>query len=120
MRLVFTIVISRGWLINQLYFYNAFLNEILYEEMYMEQPSGFSHSTLSFHVCRLYKSIYSLKETSGKWYTKLSDYLCSLIFYASKVDTSLFILVMGDAMSFLRMYMDDFLLTRSNLLMFKH
>lgn len=78
-----------------------------------------SVTTLSFHVCRLYKFIYSLNQTSGEWYTRLSDYLLSLIFYTSKVDTSLFILVMGDVMSFLRMYMDDFLLTRSNLVMFK-
>jgi hypothetical protein len=43
-RLVFSIVVSRDWKIHQLDIYNAFLNGILDEEVYMKQPSGFCPS----------------------------------------------------------------------------
>ena len=41
----------------------AFLNEELEEEVYMIQPEGFAFIDES-KVCRLYKSIYGLKQTS--------------------------------------------------------
>jgi hypothetical protein len=61
----------------------------------MEQPSGFIHPTLSFHVYQLHKSLYDLKQSPQAWYNMLSDYLLSISFYTSKVDTSLFILFVG-------------------------
>lgn len=60
-QLVLTIAVHRGWFIHQLDVHNAFLNGILQEEVYMEQPPGFYHPTLSSHVCHLHKSIYGLK-----------------------------------------------------------
>ncbi|KAL5578140.1 hypothetical protein UlMin_019839 [Ulmus minor] len=40
-RLVITIALSRGWFLRQLDVNNAFLNEELKEEVYMQQPPGF-------------------------------------------------------------------------------
>jgi hypothetical protein len=60
-RLVFSILVSRDWKNHQLDIYNAFLNGILDEEVYMKQPSGFVDSALPSHVCRLHKSLYGLK-----------------------------------------------------------
>ena len=48
--LIFTVAVSRGWKINQLDIHNAFLNETLDKEVYIQQPSGFVDSTLSSHV----------------------------------------------------------------------
>jgi histone deacetylase 1/2 len=54
--LVLTIVVSYGWNIHQLDVHNAFLNDILQEEVYMTQPPGFVDPALPSHVCRLHKS----------------------------------------------------------------
>jgi len=60
-KLVFSIVVSCDWKIHQLDIYNAFLNGVLDEEVYMKQPPGFVDSALPSHVCRLHKSLYGLK-----------------------------------------------------------
>jgi len=57
-RLVLTIDVLYGWNIHQLDVYNAFLNSILQEEVYMAQPPGFVDPALSSHVCRLHKYLY--------------------------------------------------------------
>ena len=63
-RLVLIIVVSYGWNIHQLDVHNAFLNDILQEEVYMAQPLGFVDSTLSSQVRYLHKSLYGLKQAS--------------------------------------------------------
>jgi hypothetical protein len=111
---VFSIAVSRNWKIHQLDIHNAFLNGVLTEEVYMKQPLGFVDSTLPSHVCWLYKSLYDLKQAPRGWYTRLSDFLISIGFTASKVDTSLFILSIGADIFYLLVYVDDILLTGSN------
>jgi len=51
------------------------------------------------------------------WYTQLSDFLLSISFNASKVDTSLFILFVGADILYLLVYVNDILLTSSNFTM---
>jgi len=113
-RLVLTIAVSYGWNIHQLDVHNAFLNGILQEEVYMAQPPGFANSVMSSHVCHLHKSLYGLKQAPRAWYNRLSEFLISIGFQASKVDTSLFILSLNGAMIYLLVYVDDILLTGSN------
>jgi len=113
-RLVLTIAISNGRSLHQLDVHNAFLNGILQEEVYMDQPPGFVHSDFPTHVCRLHKSLYGLKQAPRAWYKRLSDFLLSIGFQASKADTSLFILFYGGGLFYLLVYVEDILLTRSN------
>jgi hypothetical protein len=58
----------------------------------MAQPTGFVDSALPNHVCLLHKSLYGIKQAPRAWYTRLSDFLQTIGFQASKVDTSLFVL----------------------------
>jgi len=112
--LVLTIVVLYGWNIHKLDVYNAFLNGILQEEVYLTQPPGFVDPALPSHVCRLHKSLYGLKQAPRAWYNRLSEFLISIGFQASKGDTSLFILSLNGAMIYLLVYIDDILLIRSN------
>jgi len=50
-RLIFSIAVLRNWKIYQLDIHNAFLNDVLAEEVYMKQPPCFFDSALSSHVC---------------------------------------------------------------------
>ena len=92
-RVMLTIVLSRGWLIHQLDINNAFLNGLLHEEVFMEQPPGFIQHNHSHLVCKLHKNLYGLKQAPSAWLEKLSATLYSFGFISAKSDQSLFIFV---------------------------
>jgi histone deacetylase 1/2 len=70
-RLVLSIVVSRGWCLRQLDVHNAFLHGV-FEEVYMRQPPGYEDKTRPQHVCRLDKALYGLKQAPRAWYSRLS------------------------------------------------
>nr|GFC99930.1 reverse transcriptase [Tanacetum cinerariifolium] len=53
----------------------AFLNEILKEEVYVGQPSGFVSKQYPDHVYALDKALYGLKQAPRAWYDVLSQFL---------------------------------------------
>ena len=60
-RVVISIVAEMGWKIHQMDVKTAFLNSLLQEEVYLEQPKGFEVYERDSHVCRLKKALYGLK-----------------------------------------------------------
>lgn len=48
----------------------AFLHSNLEEEIYMEQSEGFEVKGKEDYVCKLKKSLYSLKQAPSQWYKK--------------------------------------------------
>jgi hypothetical protein len=67
----------------------AFLAGELKEEIYMEQPEGYSDN--SNKVCRLKKSIYGLKQASRCWNQRLVEFLLKIGFSQLKSDPCIFI-----------------------------
>jgi hypothetical protein len=85
---------------------NAFIQGDLEEDIFMQQPSGFSDG--SDCVCFLNKSLYGLKQAPRVWNKKLSDYIIFLGFVKSKSDGALFILCSEElGIIFLLVYVDD-------------
>ena len=56
-RTIFSMAMSRGWLLHQLDVSNAFLNGDLSEDVYMVQPQGFIDQQHPNYVCKLQKSL---------------------------------------------------------------
>jgi hypothetical protein len=62
--------------------------------------------------------LYGLKQDPRVWYIWLSDYLVSIGFHSSKLDTSLFKTFLGAEIFYLLVYVDDILLIGNNSDMF--
>lgn len=66
-------------------------------------------------VCRLKKSLYGLKQASRQWNYKLASSLCSKGYTHSDSDYSLFHRQKGDSLVFVAIYVDDIILTGTDL-----
>ena len=53
----------------------AFLNGIIQEEIYVEQPQGFEVHERESHVCKQKKTLYGLKQAPRAWYSMIDSYL---------------------------------------------
>ena len=69
---------------------NAFLNGLIQEKVYVEQPPGFESETFPQHVFKLNKALYGHKQAPTACYEKLSSFLFKNGFEQGKVDTTLF------------------------------
>ena len=67
----------------------TFLNGVVEEEVYVEQPLGFKTHDQQSHVCKLKKALYGLKQAPRTWYGRIDSFLMSLSFTKSKVDPNL-------------------------------
>ncbi|KAK1417324.1 hypothetical protein QVD17_26451 [Tagetes erecta] len=113
-RTVLSLAVSKSWPIHQLDVKNAFLNGILHETVYMQQPPGFVDQATPDHVCRLRKSLYGLKQAPRAWYTRFSQFIHTLGFKSSTCDSSLFIYQHGTQLAYLLLYVDDIVITAND------
>ncbi|KAA3481344.1 Retrovirus-related Pol polyprotein from transposon TNT 1-94 [Gossypium australe] len=93
-RVLLSLAFTNNWQLRQIDINNAFLKRDLHEEVYMDQPPGFEQCDERGVplVCRLNKSIYGIKQAPRVWFKKPTLFLVgSLMFRASKADSSLFI-----------------------------
>ena len=111
---VLSLVVSHKWPLRQLDVKNAFLNGILHETVYMEQPPGYVDPRHPLHVCKLKKTLYGLKQAPCAWFQRFSSFLPRLGFSCSCAYTSLFVFNRKDDLIYLLLYVDDIILTRNN------
>ena len=70
---------------------SAFLNGMLQEEVYVEQPKGFVDPHKPGDVYKLKRALYGLKQTPRAWYDRLTFYFIGNKFKRGNADTTLFI-----------------------------
>ena len=58
----------------------TFLNGVIEEEVYIEQPQGFEVEDRATHVCKLKKAMYGLKKAPRAWYGRIDSFLTSMGF----------------------------------------
>ena len=91
----------------------AFLNGVIEEEVYIEQPEGFENEKKT-HVCRLKKALYGLKKAPRAWYGRIDGYLQKMGFVKSDADPNLYYLTVENEPLILVLYVDDLFLTGSS------
>jgi hypothetical protein len=112
-QLVLALAAHFNWPLRQLDVKNAFLHDIIQEEVYMSQPPGFEDSVHPHHVCKLHKSLYGLKQAPRAWNACFTQFLPSLGFATTYSDSSLFVKHVGSQIVVLLLYVDDIILTGS-------
>ena len=72
-RMVFAVTALRNLKVHQMDMKTTFHNGDLDEEIYMEQPEGFSASRQERKVYKLVKSLYGLKQALKQWHEKFDN-----------------------------------------------
>ena len=93
---------------------SAFLNGFIEEEVYVRQPPGFEHNTLTDHGFKLKKALYGLKQAPRAWYDRLSSFLINNGFMRGKVDTTLFRKDLNKDFIIVQIYVDDIIFGATN------
>lgn len=119
-RTVIAIVASKGWKIHQMDVKTAFLNGIIEEEVYLEQPKGFVVNNKQTHVCKLKKALYRLKQAPWAWYERIDHHLTKLGFTKNNADSNLYFKVLQGDMLIMVLYVDDHLITWEDYLIDKY
>ena len=86
----------------------AYLNGILKETIYMRQPEGYSDGT--DRVCKLNRTLYSLKQAGREWNQQLDLGLQSLQFKWLLSDPCTYIWCQGNKFQIITIWVDDLLI----------
>jgi hypothetical protein len=111
-RTIIALAAKMKWKLHQMDVKTTFLNGVIEEEVYIEQPQGFEVEDRMSHVCKLKKALYELKQAPRVWYGRIDKFLTSLGFPKSKEYSNLYSKVMNDEPVILLLYVDDLFLTR--------
>ena len=93
---------------------SAFLNRMLQEEVYVEQPKGFVDPHRPDDVYKLKKALYGFKQAPKAWYDRLTAYLTKHGFKRGFADTTLFIRKYKNYFVVAKIYVDDIVFGATN------
>jgi hypothetical protein len=110
-RTIIALAAKMKWMLHQMDMKIAFLNGVIEEQVYIEQPQGFEVEDGKSHVYRLKKALYGLKQAPRAWYGRIDSFLTSLGFTKSKADSNLYFKIMDNEPVILLLYVDDLFLT---------
>ena len=114
-RLLLALVSQMGWKVYHLDVKSAFLNGILLEEIYVQQPEGFEVIGHEHKVYKLHKALYGLKQAPRAWYSRIDSHLIQLGFRRSENEATLYLKQNEDGLQLVvSLYVDDMLVTGSN------
>jgi hypothetical protein len=112
--LVLVITALRNLEIHQMDVKTVFLNGYLEEEIYMEQPKGFSAPGQEGKVCKLVKSLYGLKQAPKQWHQKLDHIMIDNGFKINECEKCVYVKYTSRGYVILWLYVDDMLIIRSD------
>jgi len=111
-RTILALAALENWTVEALDVRNAFLYGPLEEEIYMEQPAGFTLKGKEHLVLRLRKALYGLKQGARVWWQELDRSLKEFGFKRLYADAGIFVARHQDGtLIFLLVYIDDIVIT---------
>nr|GFB50545.1 hypothetical protein [Tanacetum cinerariifolium] len=113
-RLLLAYAAHKDFIIFQMDVKTTFLNGILKEEVYVDQPPSFVSKQYPDHVYALDKALYGLKQAPRAWYDVLSQFLIDSGFQKASIDTTLFIKKKGKLIMLIQIYVDDIIFGSTN------
>ncbi|PKU64856.1 Retrovirus-related Pol polyprotein from transposon TNT 1-94 [Dendrobium catenatum] len=113
-RVLLAFACFKGFKLFQMDVKSAFLNGVIEEDVFVEQPPGFENSKFPNHVFKLKKALYGLKQAPRAWYERLSTFLLERSFEKGSVDTTLFLRKIGKDILIVQIYVDDIIFGSSN------
>ena len=105
--------VQYGLLIHQMDVVTAFLNGVLEEEIYMNQPPGYEEVGKEDLVCRLKRSLYGLKQSPRCWYKMFRSFMFDLGFRQSSGDPCLYY-KLQPSLILIAVYVDDLIIIADN------
>ncbi|KAL0411115.1 UNVERIFIED_CONTAM: Retrovirus-related Pol polyprotein from transposon RE2 [Sesamum latifolium] len=97
----------------------TFLNDFIEEEIFMDQPEGFTAVGEEQKVCRLQRSIYGLKQASRSWNTRFDEVIRGYDFIKNDCDPCIYKKISGSSVAYLVLYVDDILLIGNDVKMLR-
>ena len=90
-RILIALAAQRNWKLFQLDVKSTFLNGVLKEEVYIEQPEGFEVKGANDKVYKLKKALYGLKQAPRAWYGEIDTHLLKCGFQRSISEATLYV-----------------------------
>jgi hypothetical protein len=119
-RTILTLSTSYKWEIHQMDVKSSFLNGDLNEDIYMQQSPGFVTAKNSKLVCKLHKSLYSLKQAPRAWYDKIDSHFLKNGFKRCISNPNLYVKDFGDNFFIISLYVDDLIITGNQLVLIQN
>eukprot|EP00253_Pinus_taeda_P030808 PITA_30808 len=113
-RAVLSIAAQNKWKVYQMDVKSAFLNGVLKEEIYVEQPLGYEKKGEEHKVCKLKKAFYGLKQAPRAWYSRIDSYLLDNEFDKCEGEPTIYIKEKDGKILIVVLYVDDVIFTGNN------
>src|SRR5712672_41090 len=117
LRLLLALAALEDWEIHQMDIKSVFLNGVLDEEIYMEQPQGFIMPGTETKVCCLKRAIYGLKQASRTWNIQFHGFLTGIGFTWTHANAGIYVdhQQQGDGPLIVILYVDDITILGSSI-----
>ncbi|CAL8990800.1 unnamed protein product [Prunus brigantina] len=113
-RTLISLAAQKRWKLFQLDVKLAFLNGVLHEEVYVDQPPGFVVKDKEDRVYRLKKALYGLKQAPRAWYEEINSYFTAAGFQRSPSEATLYVKTAESGILIVSLYVDDIIYTGSS------
>ena len=111
---IISLAAQNNWRIHQMDVKSAFLNGVLEEEVYIDQPQGYEVKGKEDKILKLKKALYGLKKDPRAWSARIDKYLQERNFVKCLNEHTLYIKIQNGDILIVCLYVDDLIFKDSN------